>query len=32
MKYFVATQYEKISEEAQVCLNRTQEHKNQTVY
>ena len=28
---FVATQYEKkILQEAHVCLNRTQEHKNQT--
>ena len=28
--YFLATQYAKISQEAQMCLNRTQEHKNQT--
>ena len=29
--HFLATQYEKkILQEAQVCLNRTQEHKNQT--
>ena len=29
--HFLATQYEKkILEEAQVCLNRTQEHKTQT--
>ena len=29
--HFVATQYEKkILQKTQVCLNRTQEHKNQT--
>ena len=28
---FLATQYKKILQEEQVCLNRTQEHKNQTV-
>ena len=28
--HFLATQYKKILQEAQVCLNRPQEQKNQT--
>ena len=30
MVHFLATQYKKILQEAQVCLNRTQEPQNQT--